>query len=287
MTEIIFVKTRHHYDSYTDFFKLVELSDFPTIFVDEVDISKDGFYIVSPMNGEWRDHINNQAHKPRYAHLVLWNLERPSGSAGIVGQYIKSSWNLLNGIYDSGQRANTRFLDEIWVSDSQLADETGMRFVPLGSDEGLGEPGDDKKYSFCHISYEVPRRVNIYKYFPPAEVAPNCWPPERDNVLKQSKFALNVHQDIYNYQEPLRLALFAAYGLPVISEDIFNIWPWTGETIVTTGYYNLVARLKEALTSDYEPYREMGLRARERMTTEFRFKTIVERAVMETTERWR
>ena len=80
MTEIFFVKTRHVYDSYRDFFALVSLSDFPVIFVDELDISKDGFYILTPMNGEWRPHINNQANKPRYAHLVLWNLERPPGS---------------------------------------------------------------------------------------------------------------------------------------------------------------------------------------------------------------
>ena len=63
MTEIRFVRTRHFYESYQDFFRLVELSDFETIYVDELDISKEGVYIVCPMNGEWRPHIDNQDRK--------------------------------------------------------------------------------------------------------------------------------------------------------------------------------------------------------------------------------
>ncbi len=38
MAEITFVKTRHVYDSYTDFWRLVELSGFPTIYYDELDL---------------------------------------------------------------------------------------------------------------------------------------------------------------------------------------------------------------------------------------------------------
>ena len=36
---IIFTRTRHTYDSYSDFWKLVELSGFNICFVDEIDIS--------------------------------------------------------------------------------------------------------------------------------------------------------------------------------------------------------------------------------------------------------
>lgn len=286
--DICFVKTRHTYDSYTDFFKLVELSGFETIFTDELDTSRPGVYITCPMNGEWRPHIDNQYNKPRRAHLVLWNLERPSGSAGTVHQYSKSCWNLLNGVWeDSGERAKTRFLDEIWVSDAKLAEETQMKFVPLGSDEGLGEPGEEKKYAFCHMSYEVGRRTHIYKHWGIDQIGPNGWGEERDRTLKESKFALNIHQDTFNFQEPLRFALFAAYGLPIISEDLFNQYPWTSETMITAGYYDVVGKLKQALSEPYEKYRDMGLRARERMTGEFRFKKCVELAVKESVDRWR
>jgi len=154
-------------------------------------------------------------------------------------------------------------------------------------DVGLGSVGDDKKYAFCHMSYEVPRRGNIYKHFREDQIGPNSWPPMRDEVLGLSKFALNVHQDIHPFQEPLRLALFAAYGLPIISETIFDMYPWSEETMIMTGYDNLVGKLREALTSDYEAYREMGLRARERMTGEFQFGKMVRQAIEESVNRWR
>lgn len=276
-TPITFVRTRHNYESYRDFWRLVELSGFPVIYTDELDVSKPGVYITSPMNGEWRPHIDNQAGKVRRAHLILWNLERPSGSAGTVGQYAQSCWELIS----------KRHCDEIWVSDRRLASETELRFVVLGSDEGLGEPGQEKKYAFCHMSYEVGRRLSIFNHFAPDSIGPNCWPPERDEVLRGSKFALNVHQDRHPFQEPLRFALFAAYGLPILTEDIYDSYPWSEEFMVYSQYNNLVARMKEMISSEYERWREMGLRARERMTQHFRFKNVVEEAVRESVDRWR
>lgn len=277
MTDIYFVRTRHVYDSYRDMIRLAELSGFPLIYTDEVDVSKEGVYILITMNGEWRPHVDNQSDKPRNAHLILWNLERPSGSAGSVGNYAQSNRELIY----------RRHVDEVWVSDRRMADETQLRFVVLGSDEGLGEPSNEKRYAFCHMSYEVPRRTNIYKYFSPDHIGPNCWPPERDEVLRQSRFALNVHQDIHPFQEPLRLALFAAYGLPIISETIFDMYPWSSETMLTVGYDGLVGKLKQALNEDYGPYKEMGLMAREIMCGEFNFGRCVREAVAQSVDNWR
>jgi len=156
MTDITFVKTGHFYDSYIDFWTLVELSGFPIIPLSEVDISEHGVFIVSPMNGEWRPHINNQhkAGEPVNAHLILWNLERPEGSAGSIGQYADQCRYLQYGLWENGEKikeeneekvkAYGRFIDEVWVSDARLADEIEQRFVVLGSDYGLGEPGIDK-----------------------------------------------------------------------------------------------------------------------------------------------
>lgn len=277
MTDIFFCATRHFYDSYQDFFTLASLSDFPIIFTDEIDISREGVYIISPWNGDVEQHLKNEitSGKRRNAHLVLWNIERPSGTAGIMAEYNRRQHWLLSHWY----------ADEIWVSDAALAIASGLRFVVLGSDEGLGEPSDEKQYDFCHMSYEIPRRKTIYDHF--TNVGPNAWPPERDAILKQSRFFLNVHQDIHSFQEPLRWALAAAYGLPIISEDCFDITPWSSETIITTGWDNLVGRLRQALSDNYGPYRDMGLRARERMTGEFRFKKCVEQAISETVNRWR
>ncbi len=277
--EIFFVKTRWVYDSYLDFWALVELSGFPTIYIDELDIEKEGVYVVAPLNGEWEPHIKAQidSKKRRRAHLVHWNLERPSGSAGSVHYYADREWQLLS----------QRMFDEVWCSDSQLADETGLRFVILGSDERLGEPSDDKHYDFCHMSAIVPRRSGIYARFSESKIGPNSWPPERDEILKKSKFALNVHQDIYSYQEPLRFALFSAYGLPIISESLVNMYPYSDEFMITSTYTNLVGKVRQILSEDYSRYRDMGLRARERMTTTFRFRDQVLKAVQESVEKWR
>lgn len=299
MTDIIFCKTGHHYESYQDFWRLVELAGFPIISVSDLDISKEGIYITAPMNEDWRDHINNQhkQHKPVNAHLILWNLERPSGSSGSVMEYAKQCKYLQYGKWPNGEYTKThhasgemvtsygRFIDEIWVSDRRMADETNTRFVVLGSNEGLGSVGENRKYNFCHMSYAVSRRVNIYKHF--SNIGPNCWGKERDQVLRESKFALNIHQDEHPFQEPLRLALFAAYGLPVLSETILDSYPWSDEFMAYADYHDIVGKLNQMLIADYNHYRQMGLRARARFCGEFEFGKMVRQAVEESVGSWR
>ncbi len=137
------------------------------------------------------------------------------------------------------------------------------------------------------MSYEIPRRTEVYKHFNPDRIGPNCWPPEQDEVLKQSRFGLAIHQDQYSFQEPLRLALFAAYGLPIISEKVFDPYPWSNETAIFDDLHGTINRLGQALTEDYEPYKQMGLRARERMTGEFQFGKCVREAVSQSVDGWR
>lgn len=280
MTNITFVRTSHFYDSYTDLIKLIELNDFPIIKESEFDISKEGVFIFVTMNGDVEAKLNSEltSGKPAlWSHRVLWNLERPPGSAGIGSEYMRRQWWLIHN----------RYFDEVWVSDQRLADESQLRYVTLGSDERLGEVGSEKKYDFIHLSYETGRRQSIYKYFPTHTVAPNCWGNERHEALKQASFGLAVHQDYLSFQEPLRLALFAAYGLPIISESLYNSYPWTDQTIITASYDGLVGVMKKCFTEDYQQYKEMGLRARDRMCNEFQFGKMVRLAVEETVNKWR
>lgn len=278
-SEIFFCRTRHVYESYQDFFRLAELSNFPIIYSDEIDFSKEAVYIISPWNGDVEGHIKNEftKGKQRNAHIVLWNLERPSGSTGALLHYNRRQWELIHN----------RWVDEIWVSDRQLALESGLRFVILGSDEGLGEPGnEDKIYKFCHMSYVVYRRGLIYNKFNEDSVGQNSWGEERDKILKQSKFAVNVHQDEHPFQEPLRLALFAAYGLPIITERIIDSYPWSSETMIYSNYADLVRTINETVNQDYEAYRQMGLRAREMMCHTFQFGKVVREAIAESVDRY-
>jgi hypothetical protein len=273
--EIIFAKPVHHYDSYTDFWRLVELSNFSTIRVDEIDITKNQIIITAPMNGDYKEYIAGQIERqvssglPRLAHLIIWNLERPAGS-GSTGAYASDGFEWFY----------SRSVDEIWVSDAVLADETMFRYVPLGSDYGLGELSDHKQYDFAHMSVEIPRRANIYKEFTASQKAPNCWPPDRNNVLKSSRFALNVHQDNHPFCEPLRIALFAAYGLPVISETLASGYPYGGG-IHQLPYHDLVSGLKSCLNDDYAKWREMGLNLRKTMCEDYQFGRMVKQAIKE------
>jgi hypothetical protein len=273
---IVFVETRYQYDSYTDLRTLAKLSGFDTCYVDEVDIRKPNVYIVSPHNGEWNPHLANQAGKPHNAYLVLWCLERPSGAGG-VGNYARSNRSY---IYD-------RYLDDVWVSDKHLASEASLTYVPLGSDYGLGEPGavNDKIYDFTHMSAIVDRRARVYNMFHRDSIGPNCWPwdenPSRDEVLKKSRFALNVHQDQYPFQEPLRLALFAAYGLPVLTEEIVNAIPWNEDICVFNPYDGIAGRLRQMIDNPYDRWYDMGMRARDYICKDFNFKKMVLKAIGE------
>jgi len=298
MHDIVFAATDHNYESYRDFWQLVSLSGFPIIKVSEVDISKKVVYITAPMNRDWRNHINSQHKKKKLvkAHLILWNIERPSGSAGSVGEYSDQCYYLQVGKWENGEIINEdgdkawgRFIDNVWVSDQKLAQETGLDFIVLGSHEDLGRPGADKKYSLVHMSYEVNRRKSLYDQFRNGNisVAPNAWPPERDEILKASKFALNVHQDHHPFQEPLRFALFAAYGLPIISETIYDATPFSDEFMIFSDYNGLPGKIREVLADDYERWRSMGLKTRLRMTSEFNFGKMVRNKVSETVNRWR
>jgi hypothetical protein len=294
LKEIVFVRSTHKYDSYTDFWQLVELSGFPTIYENELDITQPGNYIVSPMNGNYLEHmigdiehwretgeaLGGQIERrkisgmPRRAHIIIWNLERPSGS-GNIDQYGAEGFKWIY----------TRVADEVWVSDPALADETMLRYVVLGSDYGLGEPSDEKIYDLTHMSLPNPRRQQIYKHFNGNQIGPNCWPwddPSRDDVLKASRFALNVHQDNCPFCEPLRFALFAANGLPIISETLRSGYPYGGD-IQQFPFHNLADGLKACLNDDYGRWREMGLKLRKKLCEDFQFKKMVVQAIEEST----
>lgn len=295
MTEIIFAKPVHNYDSYSDFWRLVELSGFRTIRVDEIDITRDQIVITAPMNGDYKEYfVGNLKHweetgeitggelkrqkdsgLPQLTHLIIWNLERPAGS-GSIGNYASECFKWMYA----------GFANEVWVSDPSMADQTMLRYVILGSDYGLGEPGRDseKRYDFAHMSLQNPRRMHIYKNFDNGAIGPNCWPwdedPNRDDVLKRSKFALNVHQDNYPFCEPLRFALFAAYGLPIISETLRSSFPY-GNDVATVGYHDLVAALQRALGENYGEWKDRGMRLRKKLCEDLQFGRVVRQAIKE------
>jgi len=239
---IIFAKTRYNYDSYSDFWKLVELSGFDTCFVDEIDIAaQNTTYIITPINGEFRPHIKHhrdELKKPWNAKLIWWNLERHTTMDNVI----------LDDIVD--------YVNDIWVSDRYYATlNKKFKFVVLGSHPDLRMNKDNisKIYDYCHISYVYGRRDYIHYELKRhgLNIGPNGWGEERDKILRASKLLINIHQDIHPISEPLRFAICAAYSLPIISETIKDPYPLIqNKDIIITDYDGVITKTIEKYNSD-------------------------------------
>lgn len=275
MPEIIFVKTRWYYQSYTDFWRLVELSGYPTCYVDEMDTDRDGvIYIICPMNGEVRPFM--EMHSKRTSKVYMWNLERPGGS-GSLAQYTA----------DNKLHLRDRILDGILVSDRMLAEHTDFHYVPLGSHAGLGYPGQQKLgYSVIHLSCYSPHRDFMF-YTPYMQkghlglydVLDNGWDEERHNNLMRAVYMLNVHQDGFPYIEPLRFSLAAAYGLPILSETCYDIYPYQEVDRYVSQSDDVMTLLNDPHFGDESVYFEFhsaGLMMRKIMTSTMSFRACLE-----------
>jgi len=268
---IVFARTRYLYDSYTDFWRLVEISAFPICFVDEMDLSSDNIYITAPMNGEWKPVINHYLETADNinARLVLWNLERPGD--GTVESYKNGNQSLI----DEG------YLSDVLVSDRYLASQTGFRYMPFGLHPDLGTPGnfEDKNWDVIHLMCPSFRRGKWFdgNWMPLSRVygvsvASNAWGDERHHKLQRSRFMANVHQDNHLYIEPLRFTLAAAYGLRILSESSYDFYPYNECDGILVPMNDLRGVLDRYNRVDYD----LGIKFREQMLERFPFRKCVE-----------
>jgi hypothetical protein len=249
MAEVIFVKVRNDrgntYDSYTDYWSLVDLSGFKTCELGEIVKDSDNIYIVSPVNGNSREAMNARAeHKCKF---VMWQLERAPKDARI------------NDV--------PPHFNEIWVSDRhyrQANMNLPIKYVILGGHKGLGCKCEmPKVYDFAHMSYLYGRREHLYNQirYQGWSFAPNCWGADRDKALAASRLGLCLHQDETPIIEPLRYVLFACWKLPIVAEYSADYYPYKT--------YNLE---QIRIATDWETNYA-------NMTEKYTFKTCVEAAV--------
>lgn len=230
--DIIFVRTRYQYDSYTDYWKLVELSGFPTCFTDEIDINKENaLYIVSPVNGEISDFAGDRKLVDiSKAKIAMWNLERPGGSGSLV-KFAEDNVHMTE-----------KYFHRIILSDKALfkacktlTGADAFAYTVLGIHEDLGQPGSylGKVYDLIHLScysnyrselFDAPDRPKSkYHGF---TVATNGWGTARHMNLQLARCMLSIHQDGYPVIEPLRYVLAAAYGLLTFSDYSMDPFPY-------------------------------------------------------------
>lgn len=198
MSDVTFVRTRHVYESYADFWALVELAGFPTCFADELDPTrKKATYILPVRNGEC-----DAGWPGAKARIIFWNLE----------------YHVEYGPWPG--------VAETWSPDQWHAEKIGARYVPMGSDARLADGPDthfDKAYDVAYMGYMVNRRSDVLTALNARglHVSPtSAWGAERHAILSNSTVYLHVHQTDHAPAIPaLRMVVAAAYGLPVICEE--------------------------------------------------------------------
>jgi hypothetical protein len=256
---ITFCRTRYQYDSYTDFWKLVQLAGYPTLFVDQIPRDAPGeTFVITPINGEWKQGVETSG------RVIWWNLE----------------WGLGDGPPPG--------VDEIWTSDRWHAAQTGARFVPLGSHPALVNVNPASRWNG-----EAAWDVALLAYMGPARrqtpvnsmkdrglvMAPNAWGRERDNVLGASRIMVNVHQhDEWPCVPAQRFALAAASAIPLVSETMNDPFPYRpGEDFLTAAYGDIAA-VADA-TIRHKVGRELAGSLFHRACVEYRFDKNVEKAL--------
>ncbi len=248
--------------------------------MDEMDLTADAIYIVTPINGEFRAHIDHRRsilQSPQRAKIVWWNLERPDADGSPPIQEIVT--DIL------------KYADAVWVSDKQYQSmDLRMDHVVLGSHVGLRISSDPAPaaYDYTHQSYAWGRRDAIY--IPLRSLGlregPNGWYEERDKTLRSSRLMLNVHQTPALIGEPIRFALTAAYKMPMISETLADPYPLaSGVDYLEAPFDGLVGVVSRFISVIHPSTSKLGNNLHQRLCVEWTFRRGVEEGVARTLAR--
>ena len=277
--KIVFAMKRHMYDSYRDFCGLVALGRFDTCFIDEMDLTSDTFYIVTPIDGEIQGHVNHFRTDSRSKRAIVawWNLERPDA---------EGSRPFKESLDDS-----LGYVDVAWTGDRHYAAmDPRMQHVVLGGDEGLcPNPGRrDVAHDYTHQSYVWGRRDKIHGPLRALGLreGPNAWFDARDAVLKSSRVMVNVHQTDALIGEPIRFAMTAAYRLAMISETMVDPFPLVpGHDYIEVPFGGVIDAVRKSTSMSPDELEWLGNNLFERLCREWPFRRGVEEGVAVTLQR--
>lgn len=253
---IIFVKPRHDYGSMQDYWRLVDLAGFVTIYEDEIK----------------RDY-------PEDIFILTWFSAQTPPPADTNARWI--CWNL--------EWADTPVFDnvEYWSADKWYADAHGWKYVPVGSDKRLT---DDYPYNEAPLLYDI----TLQMYREPQRraraihalrncgltIAPDGWGEARHQALLSSRCQVHIHQlEGAQAVSPLRFAVAAAYALPIITERLND--PGVFERCLIQSTYD---GLPEACQNWLAPNRrgvllDFGEALYERLCVELPFKKVIEASI--------
>jgi hypothetical protein len=202
---VIFARPDHTYESYSDFFRLVELAGYPTVTIGDIDAQSDNCYIFTTPSTFWHDGTERRGWPDAKARIIYFNLE----------WYLDVDYTSIPGV-------------ETWSADAWYAERTHTRYVPLGSHKDLKLRHDSPNGRVYDVATLFAPSQHRYEaagqlHERGISIAPNAWGDERHTILMQSRAMLHVHQwDDRPTAAPQRFALAAAYSLPLITETLAN-----------------------------------------------------------------
>lgn len=275
---LVFAKTRYEYQSYSDLWKLVSLCGLETCWVDQIRYDEEAVFVLGTINGEFRPTIERERARgvSKKAKVVWWNLERVDSGPGGLN-------DLLGSMVCNNTRDMLEWVDKVWVSDRHMASlDPRLQFLVLGSHPGMATtqvPRHPDTYDFCHMSYVNERRSPVLSALGNLRMAPNAWEPERGQIIQMSKLMLNVHQTDAPITEPLRFAVAAAYGIPLVTEYLADPYPLQpGVHCLMTRYQDLPQITYNACRQDIE---QVGKNLKSLLLEAFPFKDCVQTAFEE------
>jgi len=193
-----FIMPYKTYPSYSDFWRLVDLSGFETLY---------------PMDLE----LDN----PERTYIFV----SPEGIPDCTGAKARCIFWQFEYQGDYTNQTNRLTCPEQWSSDPTDAAKHGARFVLLGSHPHLNPSLDrnpEPQWDLTLLGYMTDRRRKIKD-----QLSEYRWTPDypghdtdtRHAVLRGTRLMLHIHQHDTPALAPIRYALAAAYKLPVIAEE--------------------------------------------------------------------
>jgi hypothetical protein len=254
-----FVRTRHTYASYVDWWKLIEVSGYATCYQDELDQQNpDHTYILTHFAALG---INGNE-QPAKAQLILWQTEYITPE-----RYVDYSPNIK------------RF----WHMDAWQADVMSHEYIPIGGHPDLGYIRDkniEPKYDIALLAYSSERRQPIFDAIKRTftTMPENELGEARVRALWESRLMVHVHQrDPYYAISGIRMAIAAAHGLPLLCENVNNMGIYRFP-IMWSDMKTSVGKFKHFL-SDQPMLDDYSARLQHLLHEEYSFQKVVEGAV--------
>ena len=282
MNDPIFVQTSK-VEAYRDFWHLALLSDYEIVPPEAVNLAARQTYIFPTLDQNMMECLDRVPRPDRAAHTVFWNLERPDArqKPGVTVDRIVQD-------YRRGMDEIFSWVNDIWVSEKTIAAmDKRTRYVVLGGHPELVPRGpEDSGLDVVHIGQVTPRRERLMKLLEDASFKVGYgpgWGEERAARLRKARLMLGIDRvEGLHFGTPLRWAVAAAAGLPILQEEVPDPHPLAlHESIIMVPYNSIIVAAKALFENQIGKDSKVACGAREVYCKEWTFRRGIQQAMTE------